>query len=358
MPTNIRYRDGSFSNFNSTDLDGFAGFNEVFPLFNWYVVETDSTRYKNTGTHVVYDAGGPVDGSPLLRHSPASRRAEIPRSASTWPEPWKTILVPADLRVPGLGLLRQCGLHRLLHRQWSGKQRLEQSSPPAESIRRGSRATAGRASWDRTSFLEFGKKPFAAGENGGIRGHVVYASTRPFDDPALLLQLSWEPLVPNVTINLYQEGTAPDGSTSLKLVDTTKTSSWDDWAQGFRSDGMPNMNCPGQSTADPFYFTLFNQPELPEPRRDAAARTTPSTSATTACTTGISCSRRPTTACTSSPASTGTRSADRQADRNELHRSASPNPRRGIDRLGLRHSRCCRPASTWSKWLCLRATNW
>ena len=32
----------------------------------------------------------------------------------------------------------------------------------------------------------------------------------------------------------------------LTLVDTTKTSSWDDWAQGFRSDGIPNMNCPGQ----------------------------------------------------------------------------------------------------------------
>src|SRR5437588_4661528 len=28
--TNIRFRDGSFSNFNSTDLDGNAGFNEVF----------------------------------------------------------------------------------------------------------------------------------------------------------------------------------------------------------------------------------------------------------------------------------------------------------------------------------------
>ena len=42
---------------------------------------------------------------------------------------------------------------------------------------------------------------------------MVYASTRPFDDPALLLQLSWEPQVPHVTINLYQEGTAPDGST-------------------------------------------------------------------------------------------------------------------------------------------------
>ena len=64
MPTNIRFRDGSYSNFNNTDLNGNAGFNEMFPLFNWYVVETDTTRYKNTGTHVVYDAGGPADGTP------------------------------------------------------------------------------------------------------------------------------------------------------------------------------------------------------------------------------------------------------------------------------------------------------
>jgi len=64
VPTNIRFRDGSYSNFNNTDLAGNAGFNEVFPLFSWYVVETDSLRYKNTGTHVVYDAGGPADGSP------------------------------------------------------------------------------------------------------------------------------------------------------------------------------------------------------------------------------------------------------------------------------------------------------
>ncbi len=63
VATNIRFRDGSFSNFNNTDLNGFAGFNEVFPLFNWYVIETDSTRYKTTGVHVVYDAGGPTDGN-------------------------------------------------------------------------------------------------------------------------------------------------------------------------------------------------------------------------------------------------------------------------------------------------------
>ncbi|HZV54460.1 MAG TPA: choice-of-anchor Q domain-containing protein [Rhodocyclaceae bacterium] len=99
-------------------------------------------------------------------------------------------------------------------------------------------------------------KPFAPGENGGIKGHVIYTSTRPFDDPALLLQLSWEPGVPNVTVNLYQEGTAADGTKTLKLVDTTTSSSWDDWAQGFRSDGRPNMNCPGQETTSPFYFTM------------------------------------------------------------------------------------------------------
>ena len=64
VATNIRFRDGSYSNFNNTDLSGNAGFNEVFPLFSWYVVETDSTRYKNTGVHVVYDAGGPADGTP------------------------------------------------------------------------------------------------------------------------------------------------------------------------------------------------------------------------------------------------------------------------------------------------------
>jgi len=59
-----------------------------------------------------------------------------------------------------------------------------------------------------------------------------------------------------------KRGVAADKITpTLTLVDHTKTSSWDDFAQGFRADGVtPNMNCPGQSTADLFYFTLYNQP--------------------------------------------------------------------------------------------------
>src|SRR3984893_3350223 len=61
VSTNVRFRDGSFSNFNNTELNGFANFNEIFPLFNWLLIESDSTRYKPTGLHVVYDAGGPAD---------------------------------------------------------------------------------------------------------------------------------------------------------------------------------------------------------------------------------------------------------------------------------------------------------
>jgi len=61
VATNVRYRDGSFGFFNNTDLDGYAGFNEVFPFLNWLVVETDTTRFKSIGTHVIYDAGGPAD---------------------------------------------------------------------------------------------------------------------------------------------------------------------------------------------------------------------------------------------------------------------------------------------------------
>jgi hypothetical protein len=119
----------------------------------------------------------------------------------------------------------------------------------------------------QNSFIEFGKAPYGANENGGIHGEVIYASTRPFDDPALLIHTSWTPDVPNVTVNLYAEGTAADGTQSLTLVDTTKTSSWDDWAQGFRSDGVPNMNCPGQETTDPFFYTLKDSSQWLDPQK-------------------------------------------------------------------------------------------
>ena len=111
VPTNIRFRDGSYSNFNNTDLSGNAGFNEVFPLFSWYVIETDTTRYKSTGTHVVYDAGGPADGSgscgqagypPCGTSAACQLHGEHRRTGPLAHEPASA----------GRGLLRQGGLHR------------------------------------------------------------------------------------------------------------------------------------------------------------------------------------------------------------------------------------------------------
>ena len=267
VPTNIRFRDGSYSNFNNTDLSGNAGFNEIFPLFSWYVIETDSIRYKSTGTHVVYDAGGPADGSPSCGQpgSPACKNSTIAGNLARTAE---DISVPANLRVPGAVY---CANADCTGSSIATGPVVGGSSGPTTNLSTGridppwvlSEGWQGFSG--QNSFIEFGKTPFKPGETGGIHGEVIYASTRPFDDPQLLLHTSWTPDVPGVTINLYKESTAPDGSLALTLVDTTKTSSFDDWAQGFRSDGNPNMNCPGQgrntgTDADLFFFSLFNQP--------------------------------------------------------------------------------------------------
>jgi hypothetical protein len=263
----VRLRDGSIENLLGTDFTGTANFNETFPLFSWYTVETDVTRYKSTGTHVVYDAGGPADGSSscgqiAAGYPPCGTSTGYNFLANTAEQ----VSVPTNLRVPGAVYCDKADCASFSIATGPANPFSPGSSGPGGSTGRIDPPWVGVEGWQgfpgQNSFIEFGKAPYFPGENGGIKGHVVYASTRPFDDPYMLVQTQWEPLVPHVTINLYQEGTAPDGTQSLTLVDTTQTSSFDDWAQGFRSDGVPNMNCPGQSTSDLFYFTLFNQPDF------------------------------------------------------------------------------------------------
>jgi hypothetical protein len=259
VPTNIRFRDGSYSNFNNTDLNGNAGYNEIFPLFNWYVLEADTTRYKQTGVHVVYDGGGPADGTAGGSNSTIAANLAGSKESSK---------LPVNLRVPGAVY---CGDADCTGASIANGPASSATTPSTGRIDPPWVTTEGWQGFiGQYEFVEFGKTPFVPGENGGIHGEVTYASTRPFDDPALLIHTSWTPNVPGVTINLYQESTAPDGTQSLKLVDTTKTTSWDDWAQGFHvdSDGttmIPNMNCPGQLDGaggnDPFFFTLKDTPE-------------------------------------------------------------------------------------------------
>jgi Bacterial Ig domain len=280
----VRLRDGSLENLLVTDFTGTANFNETFPLFSWYTVETDVTRYKNTGTHVVYDVGGPADGSAACGTTgyPPCGNSTIGKNLANTAE---IVSVPTSLRIPGAVYCAGADCTgKTIQAPVSDPPSVcttSGASPPITSC--STQLSSGRIDppwfgvegWQgfpgQNNFLEFGKAPYPVGENGGIKGHVIYASTRPFDDPQLLVQTQWEPLVPHVGINLYQEGFASDGITpTLTLVDHTQTSSWDDWAQGFRlaADGItqiPNMNCPGQGAStgvipDLFYFSLYNQP--------------------------------------------------------------------------------------------------
>ena len=255
--TNIRYRDGSLGFLNNTDLNGFAGWNEVFPFMNWLVVETTATRFKPTGVHTVYDAGGPVDGT--TGGGASTIGAHLANTLERIP-------LPASLRVPGARYCADadCTTAGSFDPTLAGPKSSGTVFPP--------QAWGNTMAWQgllgQNSFVEFGVRPFNENENGGIRGHVVYASTRPHDDPALVLHQTWEPLVPRVKVNLYKKTVDTNGNDQLTLVDTTLTTSWDDWAQGFRKDAsgnlltdgsgnyIPNMNCPGQDSTNPFFATL------------------------------------------------------------------------------------------------------
>ena len=281
VPMRIRFRNGRFNNTLLTDVTGHANFNETFPLFNWYVIESDDTRFKNTGVHVVYDYGGQIDG-PSGTNCLGAASGGSSNQANTATNPCgngnggsyqgllnskEAIPLPTNLRYPGSyycefgdcsELIGSTGFPNPASSHTGSTGRVDPGSVITEGL---------QGFLSQTEIIEWGKLPYAAGENGGIRGHVVYSSTRPFDDPTILFQNLWEPLVPNVTINLYQESPAPDGTVLLKLVDTTVTSSWDAYAQGTRSGAgtagaIPNLNCGGQSTADPFFnYTLAGTPQ-------------------------------------------------------------------------------------------------
>ena len=300
--TFVHYRDGSRANALTTDFNGVANFNETFPLFNWYVVEADSGRYKTTGIHTVYDAGGPADGSTYCGPGNGGRACGTSGAYNFLANTFEAIPLPADLSVPGAVYCAKADCAAEAAGFAAGTAKPSSSTASTGRIDPpwvGSEGWSGET--NNSNWIEFGKAPFAScppacvtvtatapgsttpttmqvGENGGIHGKVVYASTRPFDSAAQMIEQPWEPNIPRVTINLYREGFASDGVTpTLTMVDTTTTSSWDDWAQGFYPGSTagsgagagqkPYMSCPGQGTAsgtnaDLFFFTLYDQPNF------------------------------------------------------------------------------------------------
>ena len=277
-PVRVRQVNGKPLNVEFTDLDGLAPFDETFPAFAWYTVEADTTRYRATGVHVVNDAGGALDGPTGFGGNGNSASAYQAILNST-----ESFSLPKSLWYPGTIYCAvgdpQCSQNNLI--AGGGASAPETCTTNSDGVTStctglstgridpGSVEVEGwQGGVSEYNILDFGKIPYIVGETGGIRGHVVNATTRPFNDPEMTFQNLWEPLVPNVTVNLYVEGTAPDGSTSLTLVDTTTTSSFDAWAQGFRADKVtPNMSCPGQDPInDPFFgYTLAGTPNYLTP---------------------------------------------------------------------------------------------
>jgi len=299
-----------------TDPNGVANFNETFPLFNWYVVEPDLGRYKRTGTHTVYDAGGPADGSTYCGTANGARQCgPTGHGYDFLANTYESLPLPADLHVPGAVY---CTTADCTAEATGFAAGTASTTAITNSTGRLDPPWVNSEGWSgfvsHGDWIEFGVAPYAAcnpalgvsatnfcvsvpnlvnnstaggttastmmvGENGGIHGHTTYAATRPFDDASQMIEQPWAPNVPNVTINLYQEGFAADGVTpTLTMVDTTVSASWDAWAQGFYPGSTatpgtgqtaaqkPYMSCPGQGTAtgtnaDTFFFSLFDQPE-------------------------------------------------------------------------------------------------
>lgn len=165
VPVNIRFRDGTVYQSFTTDNQGKAPFDEVFPFFHWLVAEVDFSRFKATGATIVVDAGGPV---------PADAGWQMPSGDALNPQP------QAEPN-PNTG--------NNLSRTETGPVLLQ----------------AFQAYLGQTNRIDWGKAPYADGENGGISGMVVYATTRAENDPRFAVADPWEPGIPRVQVNLYRD---------------------------------------------------------------------------------------------------------------------------------------------------------
>jgi uncharacterized repeat protein (TIGR01451 family) len=275
-----RYRNGSISNQTLTDSFGNGILVELFPLFNWYVSEADTTRFKQTGVNVVVDGGGPVNNA-------GSRPQLLPDGTTTLLSGVDKYLINSTYQAIAQGDTG-CNPDRGQAPEIAGADCTADHTTDRIEIP-GALSYGIQGFISQRNRIDWGRAPYVSGENGGIAGTVVYSSTRPFDDQRFNIQNIWAPLVPRVTVNLYKKQVNADGSESKVLVDSTKTSSWDDWVQtvvgsdgksymldtdgvGLRDPltGLPvttatagkqlNIQCPGQRFDDAFVtYTLGNQ---------------------------------------------------------------------------------------------------
>lgn len=192
VPVNIRFRDGSLYQSMTTDTEGWAPLDEVFPFFNWLVAEVDYSRMKATGATIVVDAGGPVDPT----------------------DPWSF----------------DGKLNPQIQSGTNLPYRVEQGPVLLEAF---------QALLGQTNVIQWGKKPYLPGENGGITGVVYYSTTRAEDDPRFGVAEPWEPGIPRVQVNLYASDPSGGGIADNNVSGAIELADVDNAPFGFRIGDAP-----------------------------------------------------------------------------------------------------------------------
>ncbi|NLG83257.1 MAG: pectin esterase [Firmicutes bacterium] len=169
-----RFKDGSVQYRTITDPKGHYVLPEVFELERFAVAEVASARFAHTGATGTVDPGVPA-GFPTGCTDPAGNPVRCPE------------------RFPGALTLAEL--------TWAAS----------------------------TNRIDWGKRPYRRGENGGISGIVYYATMRNETDPRYAVAEDYEPGVPGVRVNLYAAEIDPatGAVTQGALLNTTTTDGWE-----------------------------------------------------------------------------------------------------------------------------------
>ena len=180
--TILRFRDGRVYTALPIDFEGGAPLEEVFPFFHWLVAEVGFANHKATGATFRVDAGGAGIGSELKDTGQVAAQQSTPTE-----------------------ILEACGTDPLTQPETcsfdNGLSRTDTGPVLTQAF---------QGFLGQKNVIEWGKKAWGPGENGGISGVAVYSITRAEDDPAFAAAEEWEPGIPRLQVALFESNLAEE----------------------------------------------------------------------------------------------------------------------------------------------------
>lgn len=186
---NLRFPDATVYQSTKTNPNGDYAIKEVFPWFAWTIQEVDFTRYAATGATVIVDDGGSLAPGAVNHPQPQPENGGLGYRTETGPSLLEAFLL------------------------YAGQQNI----------------------------VNWGKKAYSGTDNGGITGIVAYSTTRAEDDPRMGTMETWEPGIPRIQVNLYEDA---DGN---KVIDDVNGDAAVTLAD---IDNWPFDNFPGAEDVD------------------------------------------------------------------------------------------------------------